>query len=62
MARLPSGVGQRLASSATFHPLPRAPPTMFSFLDRYFDRLFSLLETGTLRARERAADRQTAAK
>lgn len=35
---------------------------MFSFLDRYFDRLFALLETGTLRARERSAERQTAAK
>jgi hypothetical protein len=32
---------------------------MFSFLDRYFDRLFSLLEAGNLRLRERAAQRQS---
>lgn len=34
---------------------------MFSFLDRYFDRLFTLLETGNLRVRERSAQRQAAA-
>jgi hypothetical protein len=31
---------------------------MPSFFERYVERLFSLLATGTLRARERAAERQ----
>jgi hypothetical protein len=31
---------------------------MLSFLDRYFDRLFALLATGTMRSQERASERQ----
>jgi hypothetical protein len=31
---------------------------MFLFLDRYFDRLFTLLAVGTLRTREQFADPQ----
>lgn len=31
---------------------------LFSFLDRYFERLFGLLATATLRAQERAEEQR----